>query len=149
MAETIVGHVPREMSRTFWHFVRHGSSIGCEVTEQRMFGKGLKIAGGEGRINEGDTFTIPIISMWKIGGGRINEGGHSDSRLQYMLYMYTAYMYTAYIYNVHVQGEVHTCIHVSLGPYTFIHLHHYVHGIQSPSFLMAISLFSGSYQGRS
>ena len=27
-AETIVGHVPREMSRTFWHFIRHG---GCMV----------------------------------------------------------------------------------------------------------------------
>ena len=26
-AETVVGHVPREMSRTFWHFIRHGGSV--------------------------------------------------------------------------------------------------------------------------
>ena len=26
-AETIVDHVPREISRTFWHFIRHGGSI--------------------------------------------------------------------------------------------------------------------------
>ena len=34
-AETIVGHVPREMSRTFWHFIMHGGSIGCEITGRR------------------------------------------------------------------------------------------------------------------
>ena len=47
-AETIVGHVPREMSRTFWHFIMHGGSIGCEITGRRTLRKG-----GGGRINEG------------------------------------------------------------------------------------------------
>ena len=31
-AEAIVGHVPREMSHTFWHFIMHGGSVGCEMT---------------------------------------------------------------------------------------------------------------------
>ena len=50
-AETIVGHVPREMSRTFWHFIMHGGSVGyeitgrrtlvgCEITGRRTLGKG-------------------------------------------------------------------------------------------------------------
>ena len=39
-AEIIVGHVPREMSHTFWHFIRHGGSVGCEITGTRMLGKG-------------------------------------------------------------------------------------------------------------
>ena len=47
-AETIVGHVPREMSRTFWHFIGHGRSFGYEVMGRKLFGKGLKIAGGGG-----------------------------------------------------------------------------------------------------
>ena len=68
--------VPREMSRTFGHFIRHGGSVGCEITGsgRRTLGKG----GAGGRINEGGAFTIPILSMWKNrgGGGRwINEGG--------------------------------------------------------------------------
>ena len=33
-AETIVSHIPREMSHTFWHFIRHGGSVGCEITEK-------------------------------------------------------------------------------------------------------------------
>ena len=46
--EGIVGHVPREMSRTFWHFIMHGGSVGCEITGRRTLGKG-----GGGGINEG------------------------------------------------------------------------------------------------
>ena len=46
-AETIVGHIPREMSRTLWHFIMHGGSVGCEITGRRTLGK------GGGRINEG------------------------------------------------------------------------------------------------
>ena len=58
--ETIVGHVPQEMSRTFWHFIMHGGSVGCEITGRRTLGKG----GGGG-------FMIPILSVWKNrGGGR-------------------------------------------------------------------------------
>ena len=26
-----VGHVPRELSRTFWHFLNHNGEITCEV----------------------------------------------------------------------------------------------------------------------
>ena len=55
-AEIIVGHVPLEMSRTFWHFIMHGGSVGCEITGRRTLGKG-------GGINEGGAFTIPILSM--------------------------------------------------------------------------------------
>ena len=29
---TVVGHVPREFSRVFWHFLSHGGKISCEVT---------------------------------------------------------------------------------------------------------------------
>ena len=47
--EGIVGHVPREMSRTFWHFIMYGGSVGCKITGRRTLGKG----GGGGRINEG------------------------------------------------------------------------------------------------
>ena len=37
--------------------------------------------GGETR---GGAFMIPILSMWKNGGGgRINKGGRSDGRLRY------------------------------------------------------------------
>ena len=46
--EGIVGHVPREMSRTFWHFIMHGGSVGCEITGRRTLGKG-----GGGRITRG------------------------------------------------------------------------------------------------
>ena len=44
-AETIVGHVPREMSRTFWHFIMHSwmRDNGKEDARKR----------GGGRINEG------------------------------------------------------------------------------------------------
>ena len=29
---TVVGHVPQEFSQVFWHFLRHGGTITCEVT---------------------------------------------------------------------------------------------------------------------
>ena len=45
MAETIVGHVLQKMSHTFWHFVRHSRNVGYEVTERRMFCRGLIIGG--------------------------------------------------------------------------------------------------------
>ena len=69
-AETIVGHVPREMSRTFWHFIMHGGSVGCEITGRRTLvgceitgrrtlGKG----GGGGQINEEIGAFMPIPYM--------------------------------------------------------------------------------------
>ena len=65
-AETIVGHVPREMSRTFWQFIGHGGSVGCEITGRRMLGKG----GGGGRINEGGAHSrYQFFRCGKIGGG--------------------------------------------------------------------------------
>jgi len=30
---SVLGHVPREFSRVFWHFLRHGEAITCEVTD--------------------------------------------------------------------------------------------------------------------
>ena len=33
---TVVGHVPRELSRVAWHFITHGGSISCEITGQRQ-----------------------------------------------------------------------------------------------------------------
>ena len=37
-----------EMSRIFWHVIRHGGNVGCEETGRRMCGKGLKIGRGGG-----------------------------------------------------------------------------------------------------
>ena len=36
---TVPGHVPREFSRLSWHFLRHGETITCEVTDRRKPGK--------------------------------------------------------------------------------------------------------------
>ena len=30
---SVLGRVPREFSRVFWHFLRHGEAITCEVTD--------------------------------------------------------------------------------------------------------------------
>ena len=40
---TVVGHVPKEFSRVFWHFLSHGGKISCEVTGRRKYGKGLEV----------------------------------------------------------------------------------------------------------
>ena len=40
---TVVGHVPREFSRVFWHFLNHGGKVSCEVTGKRKHGKGLEV----------------------------------------------------------------------------------------------------------
>ena len=37
---TVLGHGPREFSRVFWHFLRHGETITCEVSDRRKRGKG-------------------------------------------------------------------------------------------------------------
>ena len=58
-AKTIVGHVSRVMSRTFWHFIMHGGSVGCEMTGRRTL-VGCEITGRR---------------MLGKGGGWINEGG--------------------------------------------------------------------------
>lgn len=39
----IVGHVPREVSRIFMFFIRHGGTIVCEVVGHRRLGKGLEV----------------------------------------------------------------------------------------------------------
>ena len=39
----IVGHVPREISRPFWHFLLHDGEISCEVTGPRRYGNGLEV----------------------------------------------------------------------------------------------------------
>ena len=40
---TVVGHVPREVSRIFWHYLGHSGTITCEVTGRRKYGKGLEV----------------------------------------------------------------------------------------------------------
>ena len=39
----VVGHAPREISRTFWYFLRHGGEIECEITGKRKRGNGLEV----------------------------------------------------------------------------------------------------------
>ena len=41
--EVVVDHVPRELSRKIWHFLRHCGRATCEVTGRRKFGKGLEV----------------------------------------------------------------------------------------------------------
>ena len=41
--EMTVGHVPREVSRIFYFFLRHGGTISCEITGHRKFGHGLEV----------------------------------------------------------------------------------------------------------
>ena len=38
---TVVGHVPEEFSRVFWHFLSHKRIITCELTGQKKCGNGL------------------------------------------------------------------------------------------------------------
>ena len=40
---TIVGHVPREYSRTFNFFIIHGGGVSCELTGSRKLGVGLEV----------------------------------------------------------------------------------------------------------
>ena len=42
-SSTIVGHVPRELSRVFWFFLSHGGTISYEITGRRKLGKGLEV----------------------------------------------------------------------------------------------------------
>ena len=39
----VVGHAPREMSRTFWYFLRHGGEIECKITGHRKWGNRLEV----------------------------------------------------------------------------------------------------------
>ena len=39
----VVGHLPIELSRIFWHFIRHGGVVTCEITGHRKKGKGLEV----------------------------------------------------------------------------------------------------------
>ena len=36
---TVIGHVPREVSRIFWHYLGHSGTIACEVTGRRSMEK--------------------------------------------------------------------------------------------------------------
>jgi hypothetical protein len=40
---TVVGHVPRALSKTIWHFLRKAGQGDCEVTAPRKHGKGLEV----------------------------------------------------------------------------------------------------------
>ena len=41
--DSVVGHVPREMSRICYYFIRSGGSIDCKITGKRKVGKGLEV----------------------------------------------------------------------------------------------------------
>ena len=41
--ETVVGHVPREISKIFWHFINHGGTITSEVSGPRKHGKRAEV----------------------------------------------------------------------------------------------------------
>lgn len=41
--KTPVGHVRREFSQVFWHYLSHGGNIFCEVTGRTKYGKGLEV----------------------------------------------------------------------------------------------------------
>ena len=43
-ATLVVGHVPRNLSRVFYFFMRHGGTIECTVTGHRKFGIGLEVS---------------------------------------------------------------------------------------------------------
>ena len=42
-AETVVSHVPREVSCLFWHFIQHDGIVSCEITGHRKHGIGLEV----------------------------------------------------------------------------------------------------------
>lgn len=42
--DVVVGHVPREMSKTVWNFLKHGGSLYCEVTDSKR--RYSQVAGG-------------------------------------------------------------------------------------------------------
>ena len=39
----VVGHVPREISKVFWFFLKHNGKIMCEITGRRKCGNGLEV----------------------------------------------------------------------------------------------------------
>lgn len=44
--DRIVGHIPREVSKTAWYFLEHGGEIRCEITSRCRrsdIGKGLEV----------------------------------------------------------------------------------------------------------
>ena len=41
--DEIRGHVPRELSREVWHFLRHGGRSTCEVIGRRKGGNRLEV----------------------------------------------------------------------------------------------------------
>ena len=40
---TVVGRAPRELSRTFWYFLRRRGQIECKITGRRNRGNGLEV----------------------------------------------------------------------------------------------------------
>ena len=39
----VVGHIPRELSRTFYFFLKHSGEISCVITGKRKYGVGLEV----------------------------------------------------------------------------------------------------------
>ena len=70
-AETIVGLVPREMPRTFWNFIMHGGSVGCEITGRRTLVRCERTLGkGGGADKRGGAHSrYQFFRCGKMGGG--------------------------------------------------------------------------------
>ena len=76
-AETIVGLVPREMPRTFWNFIMHGESVGCEITGRRTLvrceitrKRTLRKGGGADK-QGGAHSRYQFFRCGKVGGGTL------------------------------------------------------------------------------
>ena len=41
--DVIVRHVPREQTKTMWHFLMYGGQVSSEVTGRRKLGNGLEV----------------------------------------------------------------------------------------------------------
>ena len=39
----VAGHIPRNISRISWYFLKRGGSITAEITDRRRFGLGLEV----------------------------------------------------------------------------------------------------------
>ncbi len=41
--DVVVGHVPQEVTRVSYYFIRHGGQMKCQITGRRKLGKGLVV----------------------------------------------------------------------------------------------------------
>ena len=137
-AEAIVGHVPREMSCTFWHFIMHGGSVGCEIMGWRTL-VGCEITGrrtlgkGGGADKRGGAHSrYQFFRCGKIGGGGGGGGdkrwGRSDGTPRYMHTHTHALTCTLHTYTcTHTHSHLHTSTFTHAHSHTYMHTHARTH----------------------